>query len=144
MTIMKMIYNKFMISFQFIKFLIVGILNTIIDFTILNFLIWITEIYKGSMIAVFNTISFSSGIINSYIWNKYWTFHDRSSIPMQFIKFFSIAIIGLILNTMIVYSMATFITFNINPIFLANFAKTMATVVVVFWNFIGYKYLVFI
>lgn len=132
---------------QFSKFFVVGILNTGIDFAILNFLMWITKTYEGSPVIVFNTISFSVAVVNSYILNKYWTFEDKSSTkaPVQFAKFFTVAVVGWGLNTGILY----FITSLIHPVFglsavtWANLAKAIATGIVLIWNFIGYKFLVF-
>jgi putative flippase GtrA len=132
---------------QFSKFFVVGILNTGIDFAILNFLMWMTQTYEGGHVAIFNTISFSVAVINSYILNKYWTFEDKSSIkaPVQFAKFLTVAVIGWILNTGILFSITTYIhpVFGLSSALWANLAKAMATGVVLVWNFVGYKFLVF-
>lgn len=132
---------------QFGKFFVVGILNTGLDFLILNFLMWMTNTYEGQSIVVFNTISFSIAVINSYLLNKYWTFGDKSKeqAPQQFIKFLSVSAVGWGLNTGIVYSITTLISpiFGLSPALWANVAKLMATGVVLAWNFAGYKLFVF-
>jgi len=137
--------NKFIA--QFGKFFIVGILNTALDFTILNILMWTTNTYEGSSIVYFNTISFSMAVINSYILNKYWTFEDsgNAQAPRQFMKFFAVSAIGWGLNTGIMYSVTTLINpiFGLSPALWANFAKAMATGAVLMWNFAGYKLIVF-
>lgn len=143
MNIFKM---QYLIFHQFTKFSLVGIMNTAIDFIILNLLIWITHIYRGDMVSIFNSISFSIGIINSYIWNKNWTFRNEDiHVKIQFIKFFSIAIVGLILNTTIVYYTITLIKpiFHLSMIYWINIVKIFATMIVVFWNFIICKYMIF-
>lgn len=137
--------NKFIM--QFGKFFVVGILNTLLDFAVFNFLMWMTQTYKGSTLVIFSTISFTVAVTNSYFLNKYWTFSDKSKeqAPQQFIKFISISVVGLILNNSIIYSIATFINpmFGLSPVLWANFAKVVATGVVLAWNFAGYKFFVF-
>lgn len=132
---------------QFGKFFIVGILNTGLDFLVLNFLMWMTQAYKGTPIIIFSTISFCAAVTNSYFLNKYWTFGDKSKeqAPQQFIKFLSVAIVGLVLNNSIIYFITTLVNpiFGLTPVLWANFAKAMATGVVLIWNFAGYKLFVF-
>lgn len=132
---------------QFGKFFVVGILNTGLDFLVLNLLMWITQTYKGTPIVIFGTISFSVAVINSYFLNKYWTFGDQSKTqaPQQFVKFLSVAIVGLVLNNSIIYFITTLVNpiFGLSPVLWANFAKAMATGVVLAWNFVGYKLFVF-
>lgn len=132
---------------QFGKFFVVGILNTGLDFVILNFLMWMAQTYKGTPIVIFGTISFSVAVVNSYFLNKYWTFGDASKaqVSQQFVKFLSVAIIGLVLNNSIIYVITTLVNpiFGLSPVLWANFAKVVATGAVLAWNFAGYKLFVF-
>lgn len=132
---------------QFIKFSLIGGLNTIIDFGVLNFLMWLTRIYQGPLILLFNTISFTTAVINSYFWNKYWTFQEKEKkgIPVQFFKFLIISIIGAIINGGIVFSVTTYISpfFGLSHELWANLAKVVATAAGLIWNFIGYKFWAF-
>jgi putative flippase GtrA len=145
MIIDKIRQNKFIM--QFGKFFTVGILNTILDFGILNLLMWATKTYEGPSVVYFNTISFSVAVINSYILNKYWTFGDKAATgaTTQFVKFMVVSIIGWGLNTGILYVITTLVhpLFGLGPALWANFAKAMATGVVLAWNFAGYKLFVF-
>ena len=137
--------NRFFL--QFGKFVIVGFINTAIDFVILNALMYLANIYKGPEIIIFNAISFTVAVINSYMMNKYWTFGDKSreGAAKQFVEFLIVSIVGIILNTAIVYGVTTLIQpmFGLGIKLWANFAKVMATAVVLGWNFIGYKFFVF-
>jgi|SRR3989338_10871133 len=131
---------------QIFKFVIVGFLNTALDFGVLNFLSWLTGIYSGFNIIFLNSASFSIAIVNSYFWNKYWTFNQSSGVKGgEFLKFITIGLGGLALNSSIVYAITTFIPFfdGLTPQLLENFAKILATIVSLFWNFIGYKFFVF-
>ena len=80
-----------MFSIQFIKFLLVGVLNTGIDFGVLNLLMFSTGITSGFYYPIFKAISFICGVINSYIWNKRWTFQKGNKLgKKEFSKFFTI------------------------------------------------------
>jgi len=131
---------------QFSKFIVIGVLNTAIDFAILNFLMWWTGIYDGKQIILLNVISFSIAVINSYFWNKFWTFRDRDNVDAkEFSQFIAVTLVGLIINSSIVYLITTFIDpmFGMNKELWANFAKVMATGLSLIWNFVGYKFIVF-
>jgi putative flippase GtrA len=135
---------------QFTKFVIIGFMNTIIDFGVLNLLMWLTGVYKGSWIILLNAISFSIAVTNSYFWNKYWTFRAKETgqpamVAKEFSQFVMITLIGLGINTSIVYGVTTLIPplFGIGPELWANLAKAAATAISLIWNFIGYKFIVF-
>lgn len=133
--------------FQFIKFAVIGVINTLIDFTILNFLIWLFKIYSGIGIFFLNFISFACAVINSYFLNKYWTFLDfgHKDFKVQFLKFFLISVGGIIINSGIVYFGTTFIEpqFAASVHLWVNGVKIAATAASLIWNFIGYKIFVF-
>lgn len=140
---------KNVLFLQIGKFVGVGIINTIIDFAILNILMRVTGIYKGKKIIIFNIIAFSVAVTNSYFMNKYWTFSGASqngTVSKQFIAFLLVSIVGVILNTSIVYSITTLIKpkMGLSDKLWANFAKVVATGLVLSWNFIGYKLFVFV
>ena len=65
---------------QFFRFCIVGSLNTIIDITVLDFLLWIYPTHDTEKILLFNSLSVLTGATNSFFWNKYWTFRNRQPI----------------------------------------------------------------
>ncbi|NCQ06155.1 MAG: GtrA family protein [Candidatus Moranbacteria bacterium] len=133
---------------QFAKFVIVGGINTGIDFLILNTLIYITGIETGSGIFVLNSISFSVAVVNSYFMNKRWTFQDKTKTEQTTIKFsafFIISIIGLLINGIVLTSITTYIPpfFGLSAVLWANIAKLFATGFSLVWNFVGYKLFVF-
>ncbi len=140
---------------QITKFGLVGIINTGIDFAILNILINVTGIYSGFWLFVFNAVSFGIAVINSYFMNKYWAFKAGGAVQsVEAFKFFSVSLIGLILNSLIVYFLGTFfilsyrlstsVAYAYIPASLwDNIAKLAATAVSLIWNFIGYKFFVF-
>lgn len=127
---------------QLIKFGLVGMANTLVDFGVLNLLMWLSKTYSGNWIILLNGISFSAAVINSYFLNKFWTFQNKEKrVATQFFKFLVVSLVGLFINTVIVYLGTTFIKpfFGLNEGLWANLIKVMATGVAMFWNFVGYK-----
>src|SRR3990167_1090996 len=133
---------------QFSKFIIVGGVNTGIDFLILNILIYLTGITAGIELFILNSISFSVAVVNSYFMNKYWTFQDKTKTeqePIKFSQFFAVSIVGIIINGFVLTGITTYIPplFGLSAVLWANIAKLMATGFSLIWNFIGYKFFVF-
>jgi len=135
----------FPLIFQFAKFAEVGVLNTLIDIGTLNFLSAVTGIVKGLKIIPLNAISFLLAATNSYFLNKAWTFEiETKMVQKEFIVFLIVSLIGLFLNSTIVFLGTTFLSyFKISAGALMNLVKIFATLVVMFWNFFGYKIFVF-
>ncbi|MBU1255649.1 GtrA family protein [Patescibacteria group bacterium] len=132
---------------QFSKFVVIGFVNTGIDFSILNLLMWLFKIYSGKWLILLNMISFAIAVVNSYFWNKFWVFKDKeeSETGKKFSQFILITLIGMAINSSIVFGIATYIPpfFGLSKELWANLAKAAATGVSLIWNFTGYKFIVF-
>lgn len=133
---------------QFLKFGIVGGINTAIDFAVIKGLLMLTGITQGFELAVLNAISFSVAVVNSYFMNKHWTFGDKTRTAnesFKFSQFFIVSLIGLGINSGIVAGFATFIQpkFGISAQNWVLVGKLLATGASLVWNFIGYKLFVF-
>ena len=134
------------VLYQFAKFGAVGVLNSFIDFGILNLLIFLFSIRSGLWFSIFKAISFLCATTNSYFWNKYWTFESSNKPKVsEAAKFYTIAIIGGFLNV----SVASLIFSGIHrpeyiPVNLwANVAALGGILSAFIWNFLGYKFVVF-
>ena len=132
---------------QFSKFTLVGSLNFLIDMGVLNFLIFYTGISAGLTQSVFKGISFTAAVINSYVWNKFWTFDHATTkgVGKEFFQFLVISTIGFFINLGVDY----FFVNIVHPFFgmyaksWAQFSAMIASIIALFWNFIGYKFIVF-
>ena len=133
---------------QFSKFIIVGGVNTGIDVVILRILVGVTGITGGIGIVVLNAVSFSVAVVNSYFMNKFWTFEDKTRTekePFKFSQFFAVSLIGISINSGVVYIITTFTQpmFGLSPENWVVIAKLLATGFSLVWNFVGYKLFVF-
>ena|SRR3989344_6313193 len=132
---------------QFLKFAVVGVINTAIDFTVLNILSSITGITKGNGLIPINVVAFTCAVTNSFFMNRYWSFGDKNGGEggKKFSLFLLVTILGAVINTSIVRGVATNIPpmFDLSPKLWLNVAKAAATGVTMFWNFFGYKLVVF-
>ena len=134
---------------QFSKFFLVGMINTGIDFAILNNEMMISGISSGPILLAFNVFSFSVAVVNSYYMNKYWTFEDKNpdgaKTPVKLSQFIGVSLVGLCINSIVVYGFTEFIPvmFGLTPKLWVNVAKIFATGASMVWNFIGYKLWVF-
>ncbi len=133
--------------FQLAKFGMVGVLNTTIDFGVLNVLSWATGITKGVGVTVIALISFTLAITNSFFWNRFWTFRQKGTkdVGVEGAKFFVVSLIGAGINAVIVYTVSTHIQplFGLSEQLWLNAAKLVSTFCVFTWNFVGYKYWAF-
>ncbi len=147
MFVVSFLGKKFLIIYQAGKFALVGALNTFIDLGVLNGLIWISGIVAGPFYSVFKGISFLIATLNSYFWNKHWTFKKGKKVfaPGEFSKFLVVTAIGLFINV----GIASFVVNIIDPQFgvtekmWATTGAFAATLIAWIWNFLTSKFIVF-
>ncbi len=135
---------------RFIKFAIVGAVGAVVDFTVLNIMkIFFESIGLGvgwnigldpqqiQLIAA-NIISFSTAVVSNFTWNRLWTFPESRDRPIasQLAQFATVNVIGLIINTLILVLMDTYVfSLFFSDRLSYNLAKAFAIGVVLFWNF---------
>lgn len=133
--------------FQLAKFGAVGVANFSIDFGVLNLLMYVTQTTTGNIIDVFKGVAFLGAVTNSYFWNKYWSFakKEKTNTHSEFFLFLGVSIGGAVLSIGMVHFMVNVIGApdSLSPALWANIANIGATVLVLAWNFLGYKFLVF-
>ncbi|MCD6085837.1 GtrA family protein [bacterium] len=132
--------------FEFVKFFLVGVLNTVLDLGILNFLVLVSGFTSGFYYSLFKSISFLIAASNSYFWNKVWVFESKEkNVKKESAKFLLISIGGLIINVGIASLIVVFGKnfLNVSSRILGNFGAIGAVLGSMFWNFFGYKFFVF-
>jgi len=148
---------------HFIKFGVVGTSNFCLDFLILTLLskglTWPFVFHGlGWPVVIANTISYTCGIINSFILNRYWTFKIRLSFfeiytlkpgrvftngarirffSVPFLKFIFVNLVSLGVNTLTMFILVDLYQMDNLP------AKIIAAAISFVVNFAGSKLLVF-
>jgi putative flippase GtrA len=135
---------------RFIKFAIVGAIGAVVDFAVLNVMkLFFESIGLGigwhigmaaqqiQLIAA-NSISFSTAVVSNFTWNRLWTFPESRERPLgkQLGQFALVNIIGLLINTVILVLMDSYVFSHfVGQRLSYNLAKAFAIGVVLFWNF---------
>tara|TARA_R110001592_G_scaffold16881_18_gene71787 strand:- start:5211 stop:5615 length:405 start_codon:yes stop_codon:yes gene_type:complete len=112
---------------SFSKFTVVGVVNTLIDFTVF----FILHNMFGVMFIIAHVAAFFVALTNSFYFNAIWTFKNlkRDQLVKQILSFVAIGVIGLVLSTATI--------FIANQFMWVYFAKLVAMVVSFLWNYIG-------
>ena len=144
--ITKVLFSKIPVLWQFSKFGLVGVANTAINFGILNIFAALTGVNKGWPIYFFASLAFLGALMNSYIWNSHWSFENKNPrTNEEFIEFFLVTFIGLQISSLLVALISTKVhpAFGLNQDRWLNVSNLIATFAVMFWNFSGFKFIVF-
>jgi len=68
---------------QFLKFIIVGIINTLVTLVV----IFTAKSLLGINPYISNALGYVAGLTNSFIWNKAWVFHSDGRTGSEAMKF---------------------------------------------------------
>lgn len=131
---------------EFLKYLVVGVSNVAVVFVVVNILVFATGIYSGVGIVYINGVAFVISLINSYVWNRAWTFgHTRNRGTKTFLAFSLVTVLGFVFQTGTLYYLTTLVVppAGISPHLWVNIAVSVSVVIGVLWNFSGYKLFVF-
>ncbi|HNW72224.1 MAG: GtrA family protein [Bacteroidales bacterium] len=119
---------------KFIKFCIVGFSGVFVDFGIT----FICKEYLKIQKYIANSCGFVMAASSNYLMNRIWTFHSSNpNIALEFTRFFIIALIGLLINLLIIWALTG--KFRVN----FYLSKLVATIVVTLWNFLINAYYTF-
>jgi len=150
------------IVWQIAKFVLVGGLNMLVDIGVLAMLMKLLLSNYGinpesaitavagitvSFFVIYKATSFLVANINSFFWNKHWTFSGTPSKNggEQFVQFIIVSIIGFLINlffSSFIFSRVTPVG-NINPSQWGLLYAVFGSIAGLVWNFLGYKLLVF-
>ena len=133
--------------FELGKYGIVGVLNTMLNAGIYNFLIFVTDIASGFTIDIFFVIAFVMTVTNSFFWNKFWAFTEKKieNIKREAIQFFVISAVVAMVNAAILHIIINTIgaPSGVDQKVWANVALGFTIITAFLGNFFSYKYIVF-
>jgi putative flippase GtrA len=138
-----------------IRFVIVGILNTLVNFVILDFSFYELKLNK----VVSNIVATCVAIVLSFVLNRNFVFVHRGKWFKQFVLFASVTIVGTLVinNAIYILSLAALGHYadsiartlsDLGPkigssFVLINGSAAIATLFSMVWNYNGYKRIVF-
>ena len=121
------------ISQGFIRFGLVGIINTAVDLGVF------TLLYRGVDLdpLVANVIAFFLAVTNSYLLNHHWTFRrpDNAMSFSAYVRFVALNAGGLLIGTLAILLLGKYMPLE--------FAKLIAAGLTLLWNFTSSKLFVF-
>lgn len=133
---------------RFLKFSLVGVTGTIVDFGIMNLL----RLVFNVPLVWAQVVSFICAVINNFLWNRYWTYPKSRSRPVtkQLIQFFIINVIGILIRTPLVPWFNNLILTLLNKtkvslpisnmVVSQNLALAASILIVTFWNYFANRY----
>lgn len=121
---------------QAVKFGMVGVLNTAVD--------WIAYFILTDALRVLaihptlaKAISYTLGILNSFIWNRNWTFRSKTGVAGTLLPFILVNLVGLGIN-------AGLMQLGLYTLHLPEIVSlALATVGTLAWNFVLSKFVIF-
>lgn len=159
LAIAHMISRKIAVVWQIGKFGVTGVLNFCVDLGILSLLTFLVAkyfqigardvVFSGiaflTFYSIYKSFSFIMANINSYFWNKYWTFHKEGDKKNEFFQFFIVSLIGFFVNVFF----ASVVFKYVPPVAGLNVEQwglmgaVVGSIAGLVWNFLGYKFIVF-
>jgi len=119
---------------KFLKFGVVGFSGVFVDFGIT----YLTKEKLGIPKYVANAIGFTSAATTNYVFNRIWTFESvNPKVMVEYTEFFAISMIGLAINTLILWLLVSKFKMNFYV------AKVFAIAVVTVWNFFANAFITF-
>lgn len=120
---------------QLMRYIVVGGVSFIVDY---GFLYFLTE-FVGSHYLVSATFSFIIGLVVNYIFSTCWIFKNSilSNKTIEFTIYAIIGIVGLLFNNILMYLFTDVLKIHY------MFSKLLAAAIVLMWNFVGRKYILF-
>jgi putative flippase GtrA len=106
--------EKFPVILQLCRFAAIGVMNTALDFLILNYISKSFGITSGLKLGELNIIGFILALIQSYFWNRYWAFNTQAvSLLKNFIRLVLVGLLGGLTMVLVLVSAKLSATGNI-------------------------------
>ena len=132
---------------RFLKFAVVGLIGSVIDFGVMNLLVGLINV----PFVLAGTVSFICAVISNFTWNRFWTYPESRSKRLigQLIQFALVNAAGLVIRIPILnFGEPAFDSFLVNSTatiqshqFIShNATLAIAVGVVMMWNFFINRY----
>lgn len=108
-----------------VLYIVIGVLGAVVDFAFYTLLVSAFKVNP----AIANIFSSAAGIINNFFFNAIFNFQKSDKLKTRFIKFFSIAIGGIILGSTIIFVLTQIL--QVNPII----SKVISLLVVMIFQY---------
>ncbi|TMD62313.1 MAG: glycosyltransferase [Chloroflexi bacterium] len=130
---------------QVLRFCLVGGLNTFVDVLVFNLLVLGLPTQDNGLLVIYNSLAYLVGAVNSFCWNKLWTFQQRSSTTnSQLARFALVTSLGILCNDAFLWLATTLLTsFSLTSFLWVNVAKVSAIAGSVSVSYLGMRYSVF-
>jgi len=157
------ISQKIPLIWQIAKFGVTGVINVLVDFGVLLFLSSFFKNYYDvysnqnflsfksfivltiTFYSLYKALSFIVANINSYFWNKFWTFDGRNNKKSEFFQFFIVSVVGFFVNvgvaSLVFNSFSSLSSLKQDQ--WALIGAVFGSIAGLVWNFMGYKFFVF-
>ncbi len=115
-------------ALQFIRFSLVGGLNTCIDVLAFNCLVYLFPTGDTNLLLLFNTLAYLLGATNSFYGNKMWTFSEKTPITrQQVVHFMLVTALGILCNDLFLWQATRLLTsLSLDGFVWTNVAKVSA------------------
>ena len=114
------------------KFVLIGLINTALGYGLFGLFL-----YFGSFYLVALTLSHVIATINSYIWNRKFTFKSKENVKGEFIRFICVYVLMFVINFVLLYLAVDVLRYQ------PHIAQLCILVVIVITSFLGQKYFTF-
>ena len=116
---------------QFLRYCLVGGVNTGIDLLTLNILLWRFPTNNVQVLVVYNSFAYTSGAVSSFFLNKYWTFrHKHRTTWREVIRFIVTLLLEVLYSNGLVWIAGKALQPVIaNPMLWGNASKLIAVAV---------------
>jgi putative flippase GtrA len=120
---------------QAVKFGAVGVLNTLVDLGL--YFVLTRWLGLSGLPVLAKGISYGAGILNSFLWNRNWTFRSQASAWKTLLPFVLVNLVGLGMNT-------GSMQLGLNVVRLPELVSLgLATCLTLAWNFVLSKFVIF-
>src|SRR5947209_20456900 len=127
------------------RFVIVGISNVTIDVLALNLFLLSFPTSNTNLLLLYSSVAYALGAFNSYVLNKFWTFHSRrATTGNELLRFAILNVAGILCSDCIIWLMAGILQpMAANAILWVNASKGTAIMGTAMLSYLGMRLWVF-